>query len=59
MSKTVLGIAEEIQKPKVWKFTVSDPVDNKGHIVYTFFGSDRDGKEFKIQRRFREFFALG
>lgn len=59
MSIAVKGIAEEEQMPTIWKFTVTDPNNQGNHTKYTFFGSDRDGKEFKVQRRFREFLALG
>ena len=39
------------------EFTVRDPQDQGGHIVYVVKGKDTNG-EFEVKRRFNEFFLL-
>ena len=38
-------------------FTVRDPTDFNGHIVYNVKGTDLQG-EFECKRRYNEFFCL-
>ena len=39
------------------EFTVRDPVNHGGHIVYKITGKDKQGP-FSGERRYNEFFAL-
>jgi hypothetical protein len=49
---------EEVEDPRVQKFTVLNPVKIGGHVKYSVTGVDDEG-EFQDVRRFREFHALG
>ena len=50
-------VNEEMDGPRVKKFTVTNPVKVSGHIKYTITGEDAEGMFVEV-RRYREFFAL-
>ena len=50
-------VNDEIDNPRVKKYTVSNPVKINGHIKYTIAGEDAEGN-FEEVRRYREFFSL-
>lgn len=56
--KLLVEEGEEVEDPRVQKFTVQNPVKIGGHVKYTVTGVDDEG-EFTEVRRFREFHALG
>jgi hypothetical protein len=50
-------VHEEMDGPRVKKFTVTNPIKISGHIKYTITGEDGEGA-FEEVRRYKEFFAL-
>lgn len=56
--KLLVEEGEDVEDPRVQKFSVQNPVKIGGHVKYTVTGVDDEG-EFSEVRRFREFHALG